>query len=325
MLAMKAWFLPIGLVLALIWGLSAPGLGTSAYLWRFPGESGLRLVDWNVIVVFIISGWQLRSTSMEGLGPYARAIICAIIINLCIAPLLVLGVGLMGIFPAVLFVGAAVMSCMPTTLASGIVISGQAGGDEGLSLIITIILSMIGVLILPFSIGFLLDVGNEINIEVWPLIKKLAMIVLLPFGIGTAIRLKWGRPQHKAVGYIPLTAIIIIVWAVASSKQDAFMNATAWTVFASMLFGILIHVLLLLIAFVTARVQDLPLPIQKSLVIISSQKTLPIAVAIFTMIEPFVNAEQMGLGIMICVIWHFSQTIIDSMIAAKWSKKVEID
>ena len=322
---MKAWFLPIGLVLALIVGLNVPSWGAAAYEWSFPGENGLSFIAWNVILVFVISGWQMRSSSFEGFGPYARAIITAVIGNLILAPLLVLALGTLGMIPAALIVGASVMACMPTTLSSGIVISTQAGGDEGLSLLLTVLLSLLGVLILPFSISLVLDIGAKIEIPVWPLIQKLLIIVLIPFGVGSLIRLKWGRPKWPFVAYIPLTGIVVVVWSVASSKQSSFANAGFDLIGMALLIGFTMHMLLLGLVYAAARIQRISPGYKRSVVIIASQKTLPIAVAVLAIIESKVTANQLGLGMMVCVIWHFTQTIIDSLIAARWRKGMQLD
>lgn len=315
--AMKAWFLPIGLILALIIGLSLPAPGNAAYHWQ---PLDLRFIDITVFIVFIVTGWQMRSAPFEGLSAYARSISSALLINLLLAPLLILLLGLSGVFPAVLLVGASVMACMPTTLSSGIVISTHAGGSETLSLLLTVLLSMVGVFVLPFSITIVLDVGTAIEIPVLGLIIKLSLIVLLPFALGCLLRWCWGRAHKPFVGYIPLSCIVLVVWSVASSKHEAFLGAGWWDVLAAILLGVLMHALLLVVAFISSHLLRLSLPFQKSLVIISSQKTLPIAVAVMAIIESQISAAEMGLGIMVCIIWHFSQTIIDSLIAARWSK-----
>ena len=319
---MKAWFLPIGLVLALIIGLSIPSWGAAAYQWRIGDEQGLSFIALNVMLVFIISGWQMRSSEFEGLGHYLRAVGLAVLCNLIIAPLLVLALGGAGLIPLSLIVGASVMACMPTTLSSGIVISTQAGGDEGLSLLLTVLLSLLGVLVLPFSISLVLDVGAKIDIPIWDLIKKLCIMVLIPFGVGSLIRLKWGRPKWPVVAYIPLTGIIVVVWAVASSKQSAFVGAGLPLIAMAVGVGVTMHLILLLCTFFSSRLLQLPPTYKRSVVIIASQKTLPIAVAVLTIIEGQLTADQLGLGMMICVIWHFGQTIIDSVIAAKWRQSL---
>jgi len=81
-------------------------------------------------------------------------------------------------------------------------------------------------------------------------------------------------------------------------------------------------VLLLLACYVASRVANLSPAYKRSVVIIGSQKTLPIAVAVMVLIEPQINADLMGMGILLCVIWHFSQTLLDSFIAAKWRKSL---
>lgn len=318
--AMKAWFLPIGLVVALIAGLSFPAAGTFLSTLKYPLNDGWSIVNVLVALTFVISGMQMRTDGLSQLGQYMRAIAIAVLCNIILFPLMVFTLSMLDIFPVLILVGASVMACVPTTLSSGIVISKQAGGDEALALIITVLLSIIGVCILPFSLSGLLSAGVDVSIDVYALLMKLVVLVLIPCAVGFFWRTRFGRPSAPWIGFLPSLAVILIVWIVASSKADSFTNATCMLLLSIVVISALVHMSIFLIALLLGSLCAVESKFKRSLVFTASQKTLPIAIAVLTSIEQQITVAQMGIGVMVCVLWHFTQILIDACIAARWAR-----
>jgi solute carrier family 10 (sodium/bile acid cotransporter), member 7 len=55
-------------------------------------------------------------------------------------------------------------------------------------------------------------------------------------------------------------------------------------------------------------------------VLATSQKTLPIAVAVILQLSTTLG-PAVGLAVLPCVLSHFSQVVIDSMLVTYWRKK----
>ena len=65
----------------------------------------------------------------------------------------------------------------------------------------------------------------------------------------------------------------------------------------------------------------LPLAERKAAVILSSQKTLPVALSVITFLP--VTLGSHGLMALPCIISHFCQIVMDGLVAAKWAEHVD--
>jgi len=63
--------------------------------------------------------------------------------------------------------------------------------------------------------------------------------------------------------------------------------------------------------------QDDPRTIRRAVVLAASQKTLPIAVAVIMQLGTTLG-ERSGLAVLPCVLAHFSQILMDSMLVSWW-------
>lgn len=60
--------------------------------------------------------------------------------------------------------------------------------------------------------------------------------------------------------------------------------------------------------------------LQRAVVLVASQKTLPIAVAVLAQLATFIEGP-MGLATIPCVAAHLGQIVIDSMLITSWMNK----
>lgn len=66
--------------------------------------------------------------------------------------------------------------------------------------------------------------------------------------------------------------------------------------------------------------QEDPRTIKRAVVLAASQKTLPIAVAVIMQLGTTIG-ERAGLAVLPCVLAHFSQVVIDSMLVSWWNTR----
>ena len=57
--------------------------------------------------------------------------------------------------------------------------------------------------------------------------------------------------------------------------------------------------------------------IRRAVVLVGSQKTLPIAVTVLNQMTAFMDGP-LGLAIIPCVVAHLSQILVDSLLVSKW-------
>jgi len=296
--------LPVGLVLALVLGMILPEPG----LWL----GGARITFALIAIIFFINGYQthprtLKITRRLGAGFF-------------IAALLSFGGGaalghlaafLPGLDPAMV-PGLLVMSVMAPTLSSVIVITHESGGNTTWAALLTMGINLLGIFVIPPMLSGLLA-GGEVALPAMKLFRDLVLSVLLPFCLGLGLRATWNRLPHRWVNKTP-TLLVILLSYVSFSSGRASVLGSGWEVLAAVIAAVCaIHFgLLLLAALVTALCRFAP-DERKAITFLSSQKTLPMAIGVLTAL-----GYSGGPALLPCVLFHFCQILVDSVIADRW-------
>lgn len=302
---MANYFLPIGLLLAFVVAWLAPGPGTQL--------QQMGLTPWMVVAIFLINGYQSNLKQF----PRGRAVVplalIAIVISLVIGPLLGLAFVSAVPLPVAAAMGLVVMATVPPTLSSGIVMTQIAGGDVVKALFLTILLNLLGIFSIPFMLHSTLDSVGLVEISPLPLLKQLVLIVLIPFLVGMLLKsLVSIPPRHWALKYLPSSCVIATVWISASASSDT-LKALDLSVFLLLVLGALgIHGSLLLLCWGSRLLNRPDRPELLALTFTTSQKTLPVALGVLAVMHQLV-----GLAMVACIIFHFLQLLLDSMIASR--------
>ncbi len=124
--------------------------------------------------------------------------------------------------------------------------------------------------------------------------------------------------ELAGLDYLPSSGIIILVWMTVS-RYAAPIKQQSWATLLTLASAcLLVHVLLLLASWGVTRLLRLPAGRAKALVFVASQKTLPLALAVLLLLPVgLVPPAMRGAATIVCVIFHFSQIILDSLIAAR--------
>ncbi len=309
--------LPVGLVVAVAVALFVPGPG--AFL------SDHKAMRWLTVVLFFLTGLrfqshQARATPAEvGAAAAWHAVLTAVPVSLLVAPVLGVLLGRLVGLEQALLVGFIVVSCVPPTLSSGVILTGVARGNTMLATLLTIILNGLGVLLVPKSVALGLDVGTQLSIDPWQLLAKLALLVLLPFFVALAIRpwvlRKLGRPSSV----LPNLVVIAMVWIATSGGRDKLLGIPPGTFALLAGLCLALHCTLLVVNYGLGRLQKLPRPELKALVFVASQKTLPVSLAILGMLassDQFDDALVEAAAVS-CIMFHMLQLLLDSVLATR--------
>ena len=82
--------------------------------------------------------------------------------------------------------------------------------------------------------------------------------------------------------------------------------------------GLVIHAVYLGFNLGMATLLRLPLPEKKAVVVMGSQKTLPMAMTVLTFLPP--SFGEPGLIAIPCILSHLTQIFVDAAICSKWAQ-----
>ena len=313
---MKNYFLPSGLLLAFLF----------AWLDPRPGMvlQQLGLIPWMVVTIFLINGYQTNLKQLPRGRKIIAGSIVAIMISLLIGPFIGLAVASALAFPVGAVIGLVVMSTVPPTLSSGIVMTQMAGGNVPKALFLTILLNLVGIFTIPFMLHLTLESVGIISISPWPLLKQLILIVLIPFLIGMVLKLVIHiPPDHRALKYLPLSCVVGTVWMSVSASADTLKEINILLLLLMVVGALTVHGALMLLCWLSRYLYRPESSEWRALLFTASQKTLPVAIGTLAALK-----QPIGLAMVVCIVFHFLQLFLDSIIASKMGqvlKKTEYD
>jgi len=285
----------------------------TALLWPGPGLwlSELDLLPALVALIFLINGLQTRTANLRFEPRFGRTFAAAALINLLLAPLLGWLISARAGLDTSLGLGLLVMSLVPPTLSSCIVLTGVAGGKTLWSLFMTLGLNFLGILTIPLLLGQL--VGSAVVLSPWPLLFKLLQIVLLPFVLGLLLRpLVGARVSSPWLGPVPTLCVILSVWVTLSASQASLYQLSLPVLLYLALLVLVLHLGLLLLSAAAAPLLGLEAAERSALLLTASQKTLPVAVSVLVGM-----GSSTGVAVISCILFHFLQLLLDSFLAPR--------
>lgn len=305
----KQLFLPVGLLVAVLSALLLPAGGHF-----ISDNSGLRII---VFIIFLVSGYQTGSGGLSLDKNLFILLFISSFISLLLAPLIGVIISQMLQLSLPLAMGLIIISTVPPTISSGVVITEVSRGNTVLALFLTIAINIIGIFTIPFVLDISLRTAGSIDIDQTALLLKMLLFVLLPFAIGKMIRTVSGKKRVSPLwSYINSSCVILMVYSSTSTSSDAFAGLTTTDYSLIFVAVALVHLLLLVITGLTGRQLHLSTADNKALLFVTSQKTLPISLAVLANI----NFET-GSAIIVCLAFHFFQLFVDSALAAFLQKK----
>lgn len=266
--------------------------------------------DFVIVVVFLLSGLALNTRKVKDGITDIKGTLLALILIFCIAPLFAFLFSLLPLQQGILL-GLLLVSAMPTTLSSGVVMTGSAGGNMAHSLLITIIANSLAVITIPVTLSILLgQAGNNgaIEIDQLKIMVKLATQVLLPLFSGILLRnifTDFVKPILPFTSHGNQIGILAMVWMAVCSGREAIISqfdsilTVTITVFS-------FHLLLVLAALLITRISNIPKQKRESVIFMGGQKTLPLSVILQVSLFP-----GFGIALVVCVMHHIVHLIMD--------------
>lgn len=285
---------------------------TSGYI----AEPGLWLKnhrgpDFVIVLIFLLSGLALDIRQVKDGLTDLRGTIVALCIIFIVAPL----IGLLFTFIPMetgILLGVLLVAVMPSTLSSGVVMTGCAGGNMAHALLITIIANLIAVVSIPVSLALLLHfTGNSqvIEIDQIPIMIKILSFVLLPLVIGIVLRKLFRAlvvPYLKYTGICNQTGILLMVWMALCAGRQAII-AELDSLISIILVVFSFHFIVAACALGITHVTNIPKKKRESVILMGGQKTLPLSAILQVLLFP-----TFGTALVVCVSHHIIHLIMDA-------------
>ena len=213
--------------------------------------------------------------------------------------------------------GLVLVAVMPTTLSSGVVMSGQAGGNMAHALFVTILSNCLAVVSIPLVLPLLvapLHLSTSIAIDRSAIFIKLVLLVLLPLLLGLLAKqagLIVAPVWKKRLAVANQCIVLCIVFMSFSGARNALLSQGLAPLFILPL-ACGFHLLLLAAAIRLAGMMRIERGRRESVIFMGAQKTLPLAVMLQISFFP-----GYATALLVCVLHHILHLMMDSYLAAR--------
>ncbi|OTA93317.1 hypothetical protein M434DRAFT_395730 [Hypoxylon sp. CO27-5] len=198
-----------------------------------------------------VTNWRLHFV-VQGINLVLIPVIQLIIVHIVIAA----GGVRSGTVDASILVGMIVVSCIPTTIASNVVMTRNSGGDEAAAIIEVVIGNVVGSFVSPWLIYAFLPSGGEFDLlkpakadTLGPMyanvMQQLGLSVLLPLVVGQGLR--WTFPKQVSwtlrTFYLAQLCSFLLMLVAWSTFSGAFQTGALNTLpKSSVIFNVFLNI-----------------------------------------------------------------------------------
>uniref|UniRef100_A0A7S4S8C7 Sodium/bile acid cotransporter n=1 Tax=Alexandrium monilatum TaxID=311494 RepID=A0A7S4S8C7_9DINO len=317
-------FLILGLLTVITFGLICPQPGLALNTVKV---AGLTLPNIAIDVIFVISGLALESFAA---ALQYKALFLGMSLVLVVTPLLAYPIlYLPALDPNLntsLLQGMALFCVVPTTLSSGVTMITQAKGNVSLAILLTSVTNVLGVFTMSFSASKVFSAS--IQVSPWEMLHELVLLTLVPLCIGMALRRfvtplrEFAKRNKKALGISQNSCILVVVLLMISKAQPEIFIASKGDLTMCLTLAATVHLIYRVVGYFVATAARLPPEEWVTIVLMCSQKSLPVCVSVLEALPTNLRAKS-GLFILPCVMAHAAQLIIDSILAVRWQVQAE--
>lgn len=280
-----------------------------------------------VCFIFVLQGLTLKTSdvasALRSVGPLAFGLVSILVVTPLLGVLITQVAPPFG--PREFRVGFILLSCVPTTVNSGVALAGSASGNVAVALLLTVCSNIIGIFSVPFLLARSLSGASEdIALDPLPMLMKLVLTILGPLCVGKLLQqscaIQAFASKHKAALSMSTAAsLALIPFMEISASADRIRSLETKSIIQVLLQAVLIHVAFLTWSFIGTALLGFPTATRRSVVIMSSEKAITMASAILPFLPP--SAGTRGLIAIPVILGHFSQILIDACIVTRWAAR----
>jgi sodium/bile acid cotransporter 7 len=271
-----------------------------------------------IAIALFLMAWTMPTRSLAAELRQPQAAAWAITLSYTATPALAWLVGLLT-DAADVRIGMLVSACVPCTLASCVLWTRLAGGNEATALV-----ALLGSTLLSWlaTTGWLSALtGTQVELDVPRMMLDLVTTLVIPVALGQGLRalprLTVYVDRHRLlIGNVAQLCVLSIILkttaAVGLQLHAGTTQLSAATVIASVLLTQAVHIAALALGWWTS-LGWIDRPRRLAVAFASSQKTLPVALFLF---ERYYR-EAFPLAVLPLLCYHVGQLIVDTFIAER--------
>ena len=279
-----------------------------------------RGADAVIFLVFLGSGLLLQGHEIRnGVGD-ARGTLAAVAVIFVAAPAIAWLLALAPLDREVK-TGLFLVAVMPTTLSSGVVMTGAAGGNIAHALLVSLVTNGLAAVTTPLSLALLLDIGGDstaLLIDKGALTAQIGFLVLAPLFLGLAFRPALQRFTglfRRGIPVLNQCFVLAVIWMALSEARATVLGGGLRALLVVGL-SFVFHALLLAAAFGASALFGLGPGRRESVIFMGGQKTLPLSILLQIKLFP-----DFGLTLVFCVVHHFVHLIMDGYLVGWFRAK----
>jgi predicted Na+-dependent transporter len=302
----RRWFL-LTLAGGGLLALAAP----RAFAWTAPIDP--RLV---VSAALFLMAWALPGRSLARVLAAPWPVLWAVLVSYALLPAAAWLAG--ALLPADFRVGLLIIASVPSTLASCVLWTRRAGGDEAAALLVILATTATSWLVTPAWLGLATDAA--VAVDTAGMMRDLLLTLVVPVGLGQACRLVPLLARTAARGKTPIGAaaqllVLVVLFKAAANVgarlAEGTLDLSGPPVLAAAAACVGVHLAALACGLWGGRRLGFDRPAQAAVAFACSQKTLPVALLLF---ERYFQQTH-PLAVLPLVFYHFGQLIVDTFIA----------
>ncbi len=269
-----------------------------------------------IFIIFLFSGLIIETHQVSSGIRDVKSTALALFLVVLVSPLAALILGMIPL-PSGVILGLFIVSVMPTTLSSGVVMTDKSGGNMAHALFVTILSNGVAVVSIPVILTLLLmrfDRQLALSIDQGAIVFKLVVVVLVPLFLGMGLKrfvfpvsTRW----KKIFQVLNQWLVICIVFMSVSGVKQMLVTQIFPVIYISFL-AAAFHLCLLLSAIGLTRLAGIGKGKRESVIFMGSQKTLPLSVMI-----QMTYFSEYGTALLVCVLHHVVHLMMDSYLCSK--------
>jgi len=315
------YYLPLGFACALIFALSYPYPGKTLASYTLYGFNIAQAI--NNFLVFFISGISLNTKAVfQALQQY-KALALGLFAILVLTPCFSFGIVRIPYQPIEFAIGLSIFNSVPTTLGVGVALTTACDGTVPIALFLTLVTNLVGIVVVPYFLNWILIGSTVVTFDPTKVFVQLIFTIFIPSLLGFLLRQVsaievWVNKHKKALSMFSSSNLICIMWQVLSSAASILLAQSIGNIFIMIVSTACLHIMTLSLMMVLTSKYIFPLHVKDrvAVVIMSSQKSAPVAVAVISYITN--DTATQGLLCLPALIGQMGQIFIGYILVSRF-------